>query len=190
MTQALALITSTRPVVEPLTKEQVKALKAANDSIVLFHNEEDLWTGAIVANIKSTLHGEDVRVRIEIPVNSSITNYEEGRASSNPLPDEELAQLRLRACYSIHWPSEPNGVWATIARQLRPGDQFHLRWVRGNYNQITRESGLAVDELSLLHLRASPGSTSRTIGTYVIGHSVGRKNCARMIRSERESRTY
>lgn len=185
MTQALALVPVAAPVVEPLTRDQIKALRAANDSIVFHHSEEHDWIGSVVATIRSTLHGQEVTARVEIPINSAITNYEEGRAADYPASDDEIAALKLRAFHMINWPGEPRGPWQTVAAQLRPGDQLALRWVRGNHNQTTRLSGLAVDEVSLLHLR-----NGRTVGAYQIGYSVGRKNCARMVRSAREAYTY
>jgi hypothetical protein len=185
MTQAVALST-TRPVVEPFTKEQIKAFRSSDlDGIVFHHDPDQDWIGAVVANIRTKVHGQDVEVRVTVPVNSSITNYEEGRQSEYPASDEEIAQLHLRASHLIHYPTDTGGPWRTIAAQLRVGDQIHLRWVRGNYNQITRASGLAVDELDLLHLR-----NSRTVGGYRVAFSVGSKNCARMVRSAREARTY
>lgn len=171
--------------VSPLTKDQVKALRAANDAIILRHFEQEEYVGAIDAVIKTTLHGQPVEARVTMAVNSCITNYEDGRASDAPLPEDELAQLKLRADYMIHYPDSDRGPWKTIAAQLKEGDVIQLEWVRGNHNQTTRESGLAVDELRLQIIR-----NHRNGPRFLIGYAIGQKNCARMVRSAAEQNAY
>lgn len=171
--------------VEPLTKDQIKALKAANDMVILHHFEQEQYVGGITAVIKSTLHGQRVEAKVEMAVNSHITNYEDGRASDNPLPDEDIAALKLRASHLLHYPHESGGVWQTLVGMLRPGDQLQLKWVRGNHNGTTRDAGLAVD-----HVSASVLRNRKTVGTVMIGYSVTQRNCSRMVMSEAERYRY
>jgi cell division GTPase FtsZ len=169
-----------------LTKEDIKALRAANDYVILRHHDSDTgWDGSITAVIKQRLHGVEVEARVEVAVGSTITNYEEGRASDRPASDEEIDALRLRADYMIHFPHRTGGTWKTVAAAFREGDELWLRWLRGNHNQITRELGLAVDEVSLEIVRGG-----KTVATFKVGHSVGKRNCARMVRSLAEQHTY
>lgn len=171
--------------IEPLTADQVKALKAANSYVVLRHFAQEHFAGGITAVIKQKIHGQEVTVCVEMAVNSGITNYEEGRASDHPVSDDELDALKLRAEYTCNYPHEKTGQWQTIVRQLRTGDQIQLRWVRGNHNMTTRELGLAVDEVHLDILR-----DRHVVARYMVGYAVTQRNCARMVRSEWESNTY
>lgn len=179
------MMNALRAAIEPLNKDQIKALKAANDGIVLRHCAGEDWAGSVTALIKTTHYGTPVEARVEVAVSSAIANYEDGRAGEHPLDEAGLAALKLRADHLIHYPLEPGGPWQTIARHLRPGDAIQLYWLRGNHNLTTRESGLAVDEVRLLIQR-----DGKPFAQFQVGYSVGKKNCARMIRSEAEAHTY
>lgn len=174
-----------RVTVELLTKDQLKALRAANDCVILRHLEDEEYVGTITAVVRELLHGQAVEARVTFGVNSAITNYEEGRASDTPASEEDLARLKLRADYMVNYPHEDGGRWRTIARMLREGDQIQLHWIRGNHNALTRELGLAVDELRLEILR-----DRKSVASFMVAYSVGHRNCARMVRSAREQNTY
>lgn len=125
-----------------LTKEDVQALKAADDAVVFSatYQGEGTYQGFIRAIKKVTTTGyNDATVDRDIPVDALLTTYHK------PWAEAKAAN----ASHVITGPSY-EGFWQTITTFLRPGDDVTIHFIAGNNTPLLEEAGLTQDECALV----------------------------------------
>jgi hypothetical protein len=143
---------------EPLTRQQVSALRDANG--LVFERLSD-GTNQIRAIVRGPDHQHEVTH--EIPVfDASLTDYAGGHGEYTAFHYEMFAGT--------------DAAMRTVVRAIKPGHYLVLKWVRSNQSPVLDEAGLVRDEVYL-----TTGTPTKA-ETFLIAVQVGKDNSARMIR--------
>lgn len=160
---------------EPLTREQLKWLRAADR--VSFHRDPKL--SCIITRKETDVRDADGR-RIdeyhELPVASKVREIRE--EGGDPIAD-------VAYCSHLIWADtggDDSRYWRTIAKLLKAGDRLEVFWGR-NYGStpLIREANLFADRLTL---HAHRGDDRLT---FIIPTTINANNTARLIRRGRNN---
>jgi hypothetical protein len=158
-----------------LSPLDVTALRKADDVTLHFFEDRHFIRAhkrVSVAERSRDPFAQDQVYEIKADPLSHIISYEKG---------ERGGGADVRSCYAnvtLHTRS----IWRNV---LKVDDRLVIEWVRGNYSETTRASGLAVDEVSIMILRGR-GDKCKEI-KFLAEVSVTEKNSARMTRSAAEA---
>jgi len=148
--------TITAPV---LTAQDVRALRNA-DALVFIHTGED--TGGIRAVKRAE---------------NSATGFEQHHlitARRSTVETYAHPAEHIRASFVEMWPQTTLHI-QTLLRAMRTGQQFTLKWTRGNQSPVLDAAGLVRDEL-----RVRVGTDDKPAQEFLVAVQVGLDNTARM----------
>lgn len=127
-----------------LTSADIRALKKSRS--VAFHarwQEGELTESRIVGRDRDAADNDYTVAQLEVP-----STFSYGGAMIRQNRDVRAYEHLGSAQFHEHW--------ATIVSLLRAGDRLTLFWnANGGRNEIVREAGLAVDELSIRVVRGN-----------------------------------
>lgn len=156
--------------IQPLTREDIKALRTADDS-VSFHTSPD--GSLIVASKRATNAGAwyGERMKHEVNVDALWTDYSKERTGDGKSPFKYGFEMISSPMFS---PS-----WRTIVSLLKVGDRLRFHWVVDNNSENIEKVGYHVDYMQLVINRADAKAQTLTFNLF---SRVGPDNSARMVR--------
>ena len=123
-----------------ITKEQIKAIRQANDICFRFKNGEHTIEAS--KRIKDTVYG-DTTARADIPVSGQLHAY---NPYGNKQGDISGAFYYLGSC-------KFDPVWQTIISLLRADDDITLVWSANNDSEAMVDHGVFNDQLNITVVR-------------------------------------
>lgn len=168
---------------EPLTNEDVRALKKARGVVFhhnkdegemhlvldTWHNDDRVWTKTEQVLFPKTNEYNERRRVLEMP--SGIRNFDQDHPTNSD----------HATCFEYLQSARVTEEWVTAAESLKAGDYLTLRWTASNNAGIHREVGYHNDELRLQVDRPmKSGGTKRL--TFLLSVNCRPNNSARMVR--------
>lgn len=168
----------------PLTKEDIKAIRAADDSVVFSLRVQSPADDRDVADceIKLTKRTEPKdgwttrevlpRIEYEIPVDWSLTDY----------AAEHSYESDLKYGFAMVHSPTVNEHWQTFVRLIKAGDAICLRWIGSNTSEDLRAAGVFHDSLDIAIMRRS-GDSWKLYVQFQIADTFTRHYDVRMLRA-------
>lgn len=141
-------------------------LRSYGEPVIYSKRQQQLFT-----NTRDVITGERGRDIIPKAVAFGYDDGDDGRGWR-----WEEGQERIPSCFDM---ISTNDAWFSIVRTLRVGDELTLQWSADNNNDLVREAGLHVDQVSLI---VTPAREKAPKNVWHLRTSVGRNNSARMIK--------
>ncbi len=155
--------------VHPLTKDDVQAIRTADQWVSFHHNTErfaDTDTATSVVRLSKTV---DKNVAPGFQTETDVVAHREIRIHQHGNPRQGYL--------SIGYP-DYSEIWRTIRSLIRPGDELLIQWCADEHtNAYLRDAGLHADVAKLVIIR---GPKQQRL-TFLLDSQVCMHNSARMI---------
>ena len=158
-----AIADRTLPAIAPLTKEQIRALRTAND-VSIFHNPfampEDKQHAMIRVTKKIKAPAgykveRETEAVMEIGVWSNLRHYSASESKGGITAESNPCGFSMIS-YADH-----SAAWQTIVSLLKEGDRIELEWDADCYgpDSSLRRAGMSMDRLTLVIRRGDKKMT-------------------------------
>lgn len=154
-----------------LTREQVKAMRAADGAVLRFNRTQEDQADEIVLSKdveRSDGFGRET-LQVRIAARALVQNYGSGGLASGDEHEYALAPAISGSWYlsSLSVRAE----WATFARFVRAGDELVQEWVVDNRNLHIMRAGVTVHELKVRVERPARNGRVEVFGFMLDAHA-------------------
>jgi hypothetical protein len=154
-----------------LTREQIKAMRAADGAVLRFSHDQTVQVDEIV--LSKDVERPDgfgrESLRVRIPARAIVQNYGSGGLASGDEREYALAPAISGSWYlgSLSVRAE----WATFARFVRAGDELVQEWVVDNRNLHIMRAGVTAHELKVRVERPAKNGRIEVFGFMLDAHA-------------------
>lgn len=153
----------------PLTKDHIKAMRAADAAVCRFALDERGNCATASISLSKEVDRSDgfgrETLHVEVPTTAIVTNY--GQSS---LGSDDSDDWRLQPAIGGDWVLlcvRVRPEWGTFVHTLRAGDELVQRWVVDNRSVNLKRAGVSQHELSI-EVRRPASNGRQRLYTYML----------------------